>query len=225
MADQQAQKKSADTEERKKLTPEEKMQARVERAKQPSSIVLSPHTAQGNAIADMFYPFDKALNSIRMKAGLYIPVPDVNKRLQAIAALQEKAADIIGTFGGAKPTLDSFAPFEEDGAFKLMLAAQRGSRVFTPRTREVRVMARVLNELDPLIMRSRGNMDDVEKSKDFFEALVKFMLDFHKVATDLCRLANENSGTRERKIEYRIPRAVNDIIGRNNGGKQEETVQ
>jgi hypothetical protein len=51
------------------------------------------------------------------------------------------------------------------------------------------------------------------------------MLDFHKVTTDLCRLANENSGTRERKIDYRIPRAVNDIIGRNNGGGQEETVQ
>ncbi len=224
MADQQVQ-KPGNNEERKKLTPEEKMEARIERAKQPSSIVLSPHTAQGNAIADMFYAFDKALNSIRTKAGMYIPVADVNERLQTIATLQEKAADILETYGGAKAALDNFALFEEDGAFKLMLAAQRGSRVFTPRTREVRVMARILNELDPLIMRSRQSMDDVEKSKDFFEALVKLMLDFHEVTTDLCRLANNNAGSRERKIDYRVPRAMNDILQRAGGNGREEAKQ
>lgn len=174
-------------EERKRI-----IERKLRLAENPLSIALAPKTTEGHAMVKILFGFDKAVNHLRLKAGTYIPMSDVQASMKEINGVVGKLESTTKLFGDDGV---GFGFGAESGVTKRTLAINSGTYVFLPRTREGKAISLLLKRLDPMLMRFRTTCNDFSKAEKVLNQLMGVIGDFDTVTGKLlalCRMSYES---------------------------------
>lgn len=136
-------------------TREKIIERKLKLSENPLSIVLAPRTKEGHVLAKVLFPFDKAVNQIRMKVGTYISIDTATealRRADAVLSRMERFTESDGMF------------FSETPQMKRILAEKLTTYVFLPRTEEGKRAAAAVKRLDSWMVQFRTTCSDFSKA-------------------------------------------------------------
>ncbi|MBW6486019.1 MAG: hypothetical protein K0B01_07740 [Syntrophobacterales bacterium] len=154
---------------------------------QPNSMVLAPRTAEGHLMSHILFGFDRVVNRLRMSAGgVRVQISDVVRMMEAVSGVINDLEKVDMALGGNTSLM------YESPDTKRLLAAQRTSYVFVPRTTEGQRVASILKRLDPQLVQLRMTCTDFEKVGDTIAHVTAAIRSLHEVTERIAKQINDD---------------------------------
>lgn len=149
----------------------------------PESIVIYPHTRDGHILTKILFGYDKVINGARLAAGnAAFPIEKLKEIEAKIDIFKIHTTRLLNTLGGnGHGMFGNFLFLNRTDTLetKRMLAANRKSYVFIPRTVQGREMAQTVKTFDSLWTQFRVNVPEMGKIEEMQREILKYIVVFH----------------------------------------------
>lgn len=186
-------------EEREKI-----IERKVAIARMPESIVIAPKVRECHFMIKILFGFDRAVNKLRMHAGLHIPVAEVAAQMKRINGVIEQFNAVAKSLGD-----DNYSGFSVRGmsmpdATKEALARKFSTYVFVPRTEEAKTVTNYIRMIDSGLLQLKTTCTDFSKTDKLFRSVISLIREFHTLCEEISKSTN---------IEYRPPKGLKSLLG------------
>ena len=167
----------------------------------PKAIVLAPKTREGHMTVKMLFGFDRAVNTIRQKAGTGIALEKVAGYIHAAQEFTDRCTQLSLSLSDGNGN-QSFHQYETPEQ-RMAQALKRSSYVIDPRTEEGRKMAMLIKRIDPLLVQYRATCMDFMQGAAAIMNVLKLVGDFNTLTKTLSAAA---------KTEYVEPKGIKILL-------------
>jgi len=198
------------TQDKQGRTAEEKIEQKLRAIQNPNCIVLAPHVRDLHFLAQMLYAFDRGINTMRIKAGVEIPLAVLDEKNKKINACRNKIGNFITSLNSHDYYLEG--QIRENADTKQILARSKNTYTFIPKTDEARVFAQTFKALDAAFVeyKVRYNLASLTELENKLAMMREIVSDFHALITDLSELTRK---------QYTAPKGLLSYISQNEHGE------
>jgi hypothetical protein len=170
----------------------------------PSAIMFLARTREGRMMAKIVSPFDRLVNSVRMRAGTTIPVEKAVELLREVENFTQRLGELERSLsaGVSLPHGTGGVSYETPES-KMLMAENDSSYVYLPRSEESKKMVHIIKRIDPMLMQYRTVCTDLERASDAIMKTVKAVVEFHNLTQKIADLA---------KAEYIHPKGIKSMF-------------
>ncbi|MFA5180422.1 MAG: hypothetical protein WC405_03820 [Syntrophales bacterium] len=170
----------------------------------PMAIVLAPRSREGHLIVKIMFGFDRVVNSMRMKAGVSIPIDKVVESLRSTEEFTLRLDSLTRTLSELSSNSYGIGSYQyETPESRRLLAERRSSYVFVPRTEEGRKIALLIKRIDPLLIQCRTTCTDFTRAGEVITGVIGAFVDFNELTRQLAKTA---------KVDYGAPKGIITLV-------------
>jgi hypothetical protein len=161
------------------------MARNLERAKDPRSIIITPHTTEGYLMCRIADRLNYAVYRLRGGAGVAIAINDAIGWLKRVDDLGKAFAAVLKRFGIADLEHASALDNTEPPSVREALAGRPNAQVILPRTDEMRTLIHAIRRLDSALVSVRLVSTDLARQADSIEQVKQVVLTLHELTAGL----------------------------------------
>lgn len=168
---------------------DERIQERVDRVRDPSSLLLVMKSQEGWMLASLLFPFDKAIQRVRRGIGSRVGFEDAQQVLAKVELWSNQVRDVLRPIGSVEVDYRYREPIG-DIQERVRIASSRNALVVVPRVQDTARAAPLIRALDDALLRLRMEAPSLESYRGVFEAVATLIVDFHRIVEHASRLTN-----------------------------------